>query len=353
MTMTQNRRLTLAAATMAGLMGLTACTQQPDQLPHWPEPTVTADTDLPMGAVVESLEDTDSHERPTDPTPFGSISPDGRLPEQRVGEIYHRGRIIVGVAQSLNRLGFRNPATGDLDGFEVELAREIARDIFGDPTKVEFRFVDSLDRVKALNEGNVDIVMRTMTITRHRQAEVEFSTPYLHVKNRLLVLEDSDINSFTDLRTKRVCVARNSTSADLIREYGPRELMRTNTWTDCLMAMQRHQTDAIFTDDAILSGLQAQDPYTRLIRESTSESDYGVGIASSRKGRETTGLVMQVNATLQRIRTDGTWTRLYNTWLADYLGASQIPRGSYRTEIEDTELQEFRKHHGYNGGESS
>ena len=67
----------------------------------------------------------------------GSLRPDDKKPEERIPEIVKRGRIIVGVDQSQYLLSFRDNATGELKGFEVDLAREIARDIFGDPDKVD------------------------------------------------------------------------------------------------------------------------------------------------------------------------------------------------------------------------
>ena len=83
--------------------------------------------------------------------------------------IIERGHIVVGVDQSQNLLSFRDPATGKMTGFEVDMAREIAQDIFGDPNKVDFRFVNSGDAVYALESDQVDIVIRSTAITRKRQ----------------------------------------------------------------------------------------------------------------------------------------------------------------------------------------
>lgn len=117
------------------------------------------------------------------------------------------------MAQSLNGLGFRDPVTGDLAGFEVDLAREIARDIFGDPTKVDFRYVESTRRDDALTTGDVDLIIRTMTVTRDRQDEIEFSTPYLTTGTAVLAMRDAGIDGSDDLAGRTVCVARDSTSA--------------------------------------------------------------------------------------------------------------------------------------------
>lgn len=332
----------LAAALTAAACLLAACTSQPAAQPVWPEPELKTGQDLPVGSELDTNVEyapVDTQEQPA----FGSVRPDPTTTiEDRVPEILERGRLIVGVAQSLNRLGFRDPVTGNLAGFEVDLAHEIARDIFGDPNKVEFRYADSRDRAEILNSGEVDMIIRTMSATHERQKNVEFSSPYLQVSNRLLVLENSTAESIEDLADKRICVARNSTSAQVIKHFHIGELLITDTWTDCLMAMQRHQTDAIFTDDAILAGLQTQDPYTRLINISSDTAEYAVGMASPTESRRSTGLAQQVNLTMERITKDGTWGRIYDEWLSEYLGPASPPRQDYRSDAEDKELQDYR-----------
>lgn len=321
---------------------VSACTSPPASQPVWPQPTAQPNDDLPVGSELKTNVKKEPAEAQEEP-PFGSIRPDPNTTvDQRVPKILKRGRLVVGVAQSLNRLGFRDPVTGDLAGFEVDLAHEIARDIFGDPNKIEFRYADSRDRVELLNSGEVDMVIRTMTLSKKRQKNVEFSNPYLRVSNRLLVLESSETQSIEDLADKRICVARNSTSASIIKQFDIGELLITETWTDCLMAMQRHQADAIFTDDAILTGLQTQDPYTRLINVSSDSSNYAVGMAPSTSTRDNRGLVQQVNMTMERIVRDGTWQKMYKEWLGDYLSPTNPPFLDYRTKEEDRQLQEYR-----------
>ena len=86
--------------------------------------------------------------------------------------------------------------------------------------------------------------------------------------------------------------------------------MTVVTWADCLVALQQHDVDAISTDDAILAGLVAQDPYLHIVGPNLAEEPYGIGINLTN-----TPLVRFVNATLDRIRNDGTWDTLYRRWL--------------------------------------
>lgn len=262
----------------------------------------------------------------TDTDAYAPLAPDNSTPEERIPDIVRRGRIIVGVSSSLNFLGFQDPSSGNLEGFDVSLAREIARDIFGDPERIDFRFLSSAERVDALQHGNVDIVVRTMTIDRERRAKVAFSAPYLHAQARILASTSSSIQSADDLRDATVCVTKDSTFQHNAQVIAPHSrFLITNDWSDCLVAMQQHQVQAIISDDSILSGLAAQDSNTHLVGQPYGSSDYAVGIAKSTPGKNTDGLVRQANSTLMRIRSDGTWQRLYDKWLGKYLGDSGVP----------------------------
>ena len=110
-------------------------------------------------------------------------------------DIVKRGRLIVGVDPSLNLLSFREGATGELRGFEIDLAREIARDIFGDPDKVDFKFLNTSGPEDAIDSGQVDLLLRNTSITPERQEDMAFSIPYLRADIRLLTNVDSPITA--------------------------------------------------------------------------------------------------------------------------------------------------------------
>lgn len=344
-------RAALALTTaLAVSLALVSCASEGLDLQEWPEPPEPS-LALPNGStLIPATADAGGDVLPKDSgEPFGSLRPNRSpdtgeevSPNRRVPEIIERGRLVVGVAQSLNRLGFRDPVTKNMAGFEVDLAREIARDIFGDPDRVEFRFVEGTGRENALAEGTVDLVLRTMTVTRDRQTEVEFSVPYLTTYPRILVMRNSGIHSEADLTDRTVCVTVDSTNLlELRRLDSHGDILTTQTWSDCLLAMQRQQVDAIFSDSAILSGLQSQDPYTEIVGTATDASQYAVAAALPQQ-RDSSSLVRQVNSTMERIRSDGTWDRLYQQWMQDYLGDGSAPDMKYRTADDTRELAALR-----------
>ncbi|WP_280258511.1 glutamate ABC transporter substrate-binding protein [Nocardia wallacei] len=250
-----------------------------------------------------------------------SLRPDGAAGGPTVDAIRARGRLLVGLDPGTNLFSFRDPITGTLAGFDVDIAKEIARDLFGDPERVEYRILGSADRERALQEHTVDVVVKTMTITCARRERVAFSSTYLMSHQRVLAVKNSGINGLADLAGKRVCVVSGTTSLDLIRRRQPAaSIMTVPAWADCLVVLQQRQVDAISTDDAVLAGLVAQDSsYTEVVGENLSDEPYGVGVP---KGND--DMVRFVNRTLDRLRTDSTWNRFYQKWLT-VLGPSPGP----------------------------
>jgi len=237
-----------------------------------------------------------------------------------VTEIRNRGRLIVGLDIGSNLFSFRDPITGEITGFDVDIAGEVSRDIFGTPAQVEYRILSSADRISALQNKKVDIVVKTMTITCERRRQVNFSTVYLMANQRILAPRDSTISQVSDLSGKRVCVVDGTTSLKRIQQISPAPIIvSVVTWADCLVALQQRQADAVSTDDSILAGLVAQDPYLHIIGPSMNQEPYGIGVNLG-----DTGLVRFVNGTLERIRRDGTWNTLYRKWLT-VLGPAPSP----------------------------
>ncbi|WP_062990144.1 glutamate ABC transporter substrate-binding protein [Nocardia anaemiae] len=229
-----------------------------------------------------------------------------------IDAIRARGRLVVGLDTGSNLFSFRDPVSGTIVGFDADIAREVARDLLGSPDQIEYRSLGSAERESALQNHVVDIVAKTMTINCERRQKVSFSTVYLRANQRVLAVKNSGIRSLADLAGKRVCIVSGTTSLDHMRREQPAATILTvPTWADCLVVLQQRQVDAISTDDAVLAGLGVQDSaYTELVGPSISVEPYGIGIP---KGND--DLVRFVNGTLERIRNDGTWARLYQQYL--------------------------------------
>ncbi|MFM9032862.1 MAG: glutamate ABC transporter substrate-binding protein [Mycobacterium sp.] len=317
-TMSTRARKVLAAvvtATTVAACGQPAEPPSPPMLSLAP-PSPAGMQQLPPGPAQPADTSQENCDRTASLRPF----PTAEQADAAVAAIRDRKRLLVGLDVGSNLLSFRDPITGEITGFDVDIAGEVARDIFGTPSAVEYRILSSADRITALQRNTVDIVVKTMTITCERRKQVSFSTAYFIASQRILAPRESDIAQPSDLSGKRVCVASGTTSLRRVQELDPPPTIVTVvSWADCLVALQQREVDAVSTDDAILAGLVSQDPYLHIVGPDMAEQPYGIGINLTN-----TGLVRFVNGTLDRIRADGTWDTLYRKWLT-VLGPAPAP----------------------------
>ncbi|MET7761605.1 glutamate ABC transporter substrate-binding protein [Streptomyces sp. NPDC005355] len=238
-------------------------------------------------------------------------------------------KLIAGVDQNSYRWGYRDPATGDLTGFDIDLVHAIAKDVFGDPDAVIFRTIPTSQRIKALQQGKVDVVVRTMTINCDRIRDVAFSTAYFQAGQQVLVADGSSVTGYNKtLRGKKVCTAQGSTAeAELdkpdtgAKALGAIKVKPVPNQLDCLVRLQLGEVDAVITDNALAAGQAAQDPSVKLVGSRFTDELYGVAM-----NRDDDDLVRRVNKVLEDYRAGGDnspWMRAYRKWLAKDFGTAQ------------------------------
>ncbi|MFG2527926.1 glutamate ABC transporter substrate-binding protein [Streptomyces sp. NPDC048516] len=254
-------------------------------------------------------------------------SPDDGAAVTRIKE---RGQLVVGVDQNTYRWGYRNPSTGALEGFDIDLAWAIAKDILGPHPHVVFKTVPTNQRIPALQKRAVDMVVRTMTVNCARKRQVAFSTSYFQAGQQVLAPISSTIKAFGDsLRGRRVCTAAGSTGETALRAqpHGA-QVLTVPSQLDCLVRLQLGQADAVVTDSALAAAQAAQDPRVELKGEPFTDESYGVAM-----NKDDTDLVRRVNKVLDDYRGGGghsPWMRAYRKWLkADLPGISGPPAPEY------------------------
>ncbi|MGW1072763.1 glutamate ABC transporter substrate-binding protein [Streptomyces sp. NPDC002537] len=257
--------------------------------------------------------------------PEASLRPNGGLDGPAVQRIKSNGKLRAGVDQNSYRWGYRDPATGDLEGFDIDLVHAIAKDILGDPDKVIFLTIPTNQRIPALRSGKVDIIARAMTINCDRIGQVAFSTAYFQAGQQVLVPKGSSVKGFDDtLKGKRVCTAEGSTAEAVVRKapHGS-TLLTVPNQLDCLVRLQLGQVDAVVNDNALAAGQAAQDPWVELVGKPFTTEPYGVAMNLG-----DTDLVRRVNKVLEDYRSGGAnspWMQAYHHWLASDLKGIDAP----------------------------
>jgi polar amino acid transport system substrate-binding protein len=257
--------------------------------------------------------------------PMALPAPGNMPPGTFMQEIQDRGRLVCGVSVDKLMVGYLDPRSNQFQGFDVEMCQQVAKAIFGDASKVQFVAVTSAMRIPALKEGRVDLVVSTMTINADRKKDINFSEVYYEAGQKVLVRSDATATGIGDLSDQKVCAAKGSTSVQNITTANPRaQVVEAESYGECLVLFQQSAVNAISTDDVILVGLAAQDPYAKVVGERFTAEPYGMGIA-----KEHTDFVRFVNAVMQKIKYDGTWKSFYKKWF-DKLGPDpEPPAGTY------------------------
>jgi len=177
-----------------------------------------------------------------------------------------RGRLIAGVSYDIPGMGYENPKTGRIEGFEADLARAMAKALLGDSDRVDLHQVTDEGRIDALQRDQVDVVISQLTITPARAREVDFTTPYYVTREAILVPRESDIKHFEDLKGKRIAVTAGSVSGIRMRAALPSlpgaTLVVTPLSSGNLEAINKGEADAASNDMINLTLLRkgAPDP---------------------------------------------------------------------------------------------
>ncbi|WP_028611459.1 transporter substrate-binding domain-containing protein [Paenibacillus harenae] len=228
--------------------------------------------------------------------------------------IKSRGKLIVGVKYDTKLFGLKNPANNEVEGFDVDIAKALAKSILGDETKIELKEVTSKTRIPMLDNNEIDMIVATMTVTEERKEQVDFSEVYFKAGQSLLVKKGSAIKGIDDIaKGTKVLAVKGSTSVDNIIEKAPdATVLEFDNYQDAFGALKAGQGDVLTTDNAILYGMVAQDPGYEVVGEPFTDEPYGIAI---KKGE--TELADAVNNELAAMKESGEYNTIYERWIGE------------------------------------
>ena len=117
-------------------------------------------------------------------------------------EVKKSNEITWGVKADTRLFGLMSIKTGKIEGFEVDLANALTKEMLGKNAKASFVQTTAKTKIPLLKNGNIDAVLAAMTITPERKKQIDFSNPYFCAGQSLLVKEDSSIRNVQDLNGK-------------------------------------------------------------------------------------------------------------------------------------------------------
>ena len=232
-----------------------------------------------------------------------------------MAELSEAGQIRIGVKTDQPGIGFQEPGAEAPTGFDIEIGRIIAAGLGIEDDGIEWVPTVSDNREPFLQQGEVDIVVASYSITEERRAIVGQAGPY-YVTGQQLLVREADAETITgpeDLEGRSVCSVTGSTSLErMVDEYGS-EPVPFDTYSECVDQLLNESVDAVTTDGAILLGYEAENPdELQVVGQPFSEERYGVGYE---KGD--TEFCQFITDTLQEAMDDGTWAEAFEATLGE------------------------------------
>lgn len=241
----------------------------------------------------------------------GCASEDKKV-ETQLEKIIARDVLVVGVKTDSKPFGYINRNTGEVEGFDIDIAKYIAKDMLGSERKIKLVPVTPNTRIEAILSGQVDMVIATMSITPQRQFLIDFTQPYYIAGQTVMVKEDSTIQNFSDLRKKTTIVVLGTTTEQNIRRIIPTaRLSGYKNYEEAFKAFKEGKADAFSSDNTILSGFLMDNKGYRILKNKISQEPYAIGIM---KNEEDNSLKKNLDIIIHRMQKDGTIKSLKKKW---------------------------------------
>ncbi len=226
--------------------------------------------------------------------------------------IKERGKIVVGVKYDSRPFGYVDEK-GKLKGYDIDLAKIIARRLLGSEKKVVFKEVNQHTRISRLNAGDIDMIIATMTITPQREAVVSFSIPYYTTGQALLVKKNSPIRGIGELNGKKVIAILNTTGEKNLRYFAPGALFQGyRSYEEGFSALKAGKADAMTADETILVGLALSNPDYKVLPQRYTSEYYAVAF---RKNQQSESLKIDINNILTDMQKNGELNTLKARWI--------------------------------------
>lgn len=275
-------------------------------------------------------------------------------PRSLLGSI-ESGSVVLGTKFDQPALGLRNPDKS-MTGFDVEVLKYVVNNIADtngwEHPSIKWKESPSAQRETLIQNGEVDIIAATYSISATRAKKVDFAGPYLVIRQGLLVrAENESVNSLQDLQPgSKLCSVSGSTSAINVAAQLPDvQLQQYDTYSSCVEALHQKNVAALTTDETILAGFATQYPGEFKLVDMTYDKEtcvkgsikkagapfsterYGIGLA---KGDEAS--TVAINVALQEMIDSGVWEETLKREIGDDVVDGLIERAGSFEEFAPT-----------------
>jgi len=255
------------------------------------------------------------------------LKPDKYVQSDMYEDIIKKKFIKVGINSEIKPFAFKDKK-GDLSGYNVDLAKNIAEYLLNNREAVEFIPVTPENRLLKLSTGEVDIIIAAMTITPQREKLINFTVPYDNAGQALLVKSSSKITSMSDLAGQNVGVIWGTTAEKNMQNLAPMaNIIGFKNYQEAFNALKDGAICAITSDDTILSGYALEDKDVKILPKRYTREPYGIGF---RKGKGAQKLEHALNYAINDMKQKNVIMKLHKKWIST----------EYKTDITEDEIKD-------------
>ena len=242
--------------------------------------------------------------------------------EQKPDNVYESTKeskkIVWGVKADTRLFGLMNVKTGNIDGFDIDLAKALTKQMYGKNAKAEFVQTTAKTKVPLLKNGNIDAVAAAMTITDDRKKIINYTQPYFGAGQSLLVKKGSDIKTVKDLNKAgtKVMAVKGTTAVDNVHKFAPKaRVLELDDYAQAFTALKSKQGVAMTTDNGILYGIAKENPDYEVVGGTFTNEPYGLAVD---KGQDE--MSDHLNKALDELKANGTYSKLVKKWFGGIPG---------------------------------
>lgn len=239
-----------------------------------------------------------------------SLFPPSATLAAELAEIQRRGKLIVAVKDNLRPLGFRD-AEGNLQGLEIDIAKQLAYELLGDENAVILQPVSNAERLKVVYEGKVDLAIARVTVTESRSRLVDFSR-YYYLDGTGFVTKDPSVQQLGDLEGKKIALLNEASTIPVVRYALPNaSFVGVNSYQEGLDLLEAGEAVAFAADRSVLAGWVQEYPQYRQLPVRLSGEALGVVMP---RGLQYASLRQRVNNAIALWKQSGWLQNAINVW---------------------------------------
>lgn len=230
-------------------------------------------------------------------------------------DIQAKGKMIVGLDDSVPPMGFRDPQSNEIVGIDIDLAKAVAEKL---GIQVEFKAIDWKAKEAELNTKKIDMIWNGFTITEARKQEVLFSDPYMDNTQAIIVAKGSAIKAKADLKGKKIGVQAGSPAEDAIKDddielynsIGAGNINKYDTILMALLDLEAGRVDAVVADETVARyTITESGKEYEILSENFLEEEYGVGFRKADVAFKT-----EFDKAFKALKEDGTAAKISEKW---------------------------------------